>query len=300
MTQKRPWAQIDIMNSQSEDKRSIDELRGKVAMGNEWSLSGAGPETYEEFQVPAIFEPLARVLLDHIGLKAGQNVLDVACGTGVVARKAVAIVGNSGRVVGVDFNRAMLEVASKKTPSGISNIEWQQADAGDLPSLDATFDVAICQQGLQFFSDKVGKLREMHRVLKRDGRVWLAVWQSPEHSPVNQASNQVLGRHLGPEAAKVSRAPFSLGDSEELRSLMSAAEFRDIEIQASTITRHMAPPQISIPAQLTSIPIGPQIAALEEDKRSTIVDEISEKLSQYLTDEGMSVPQGTHIVSARK
>ena len=61
-----------------------------------------------------------------------------------------------------------------------------------------------------------------------------------------------------------------------------------------------APPQISIPAQLTSLPIGPQIAALEEDTRSTIVDEISKKLSQYLTDEGMSVPQGTHIVSARK
>jgi SAM-dependent methyltransferase len=194
----------------------------------------------------------------------------------------------------------MLEVAEKTTPSGLSNIEWQQANAGDLPLHDATIDVAICQQGLQFFPDKVGALREMHRVLKTDGRVWLAVWQSPEHSPVNQALNQVLGRHLGPEAAKVSRAPFSLGDAEELHSLMHAAEFRDIRIQATTITRNMAPPQTSIPAQLTSMPIGPQIAALEEDTRSKIVDEIGEALSDYLTDEGMSVPQGTHIISARK
>lgn len=269
-------------------------------MGNEWSLAGAGPETYEKFQVPAVFEPLARLLLDRIGLEAGQSVLDVACGTGVVARKAAAIVGNSGRVVGVDFNRAMLEVAAKKIPPGVSNIEWQQADASDLPIRDATIDVAICQQGLQFFPDKVAALREMHRALKPDGRVWLAVWQSPEFSPVNQASNEVLGRHLGSEAAKVSRAPFSLGDPGELRSHMSAAGFRDIEIQESTITRHMAPPQISIPAQLTSIPLGPQIAALEEDKRSAIVAEISEILSPYLTGEGMSVPQGTHIISARK
>lgn len=269
-------------------------------MGNGWSLAGAGPETYEEFQVPAVFEPLARLLLNRIGLEAGQSVLDVACGTGVVARKAAAIVGNSGRVVGVDFNGAMLEVAAKKIPPGFSNIEWQQADASNLPIQDATIDVAICQQGLQFFPDKVAALREMHRALKPDGRIWLAVWQSPEYSPVNHAQNQVLGRHLGPDAAKVSRAPFSLGDPDQLRLLMSAAEFRDIEIQESTITRHMAPPQISIPAQLTSIPLGPQIAALEEEKWSAIVAEIGEALSPYLTDEGMSVPQGTHIVSGRK
>ncbi len=272
----------------------------EVALGGKWSLSGAGPETYEQYQVPAVFEPLARVLLGHISLQPGQNVLDVACGTGIVARKAAAIVGKSGRVIGVDFNSAMLKVAEKIPLSGCSNIEWQQADAGNLPIPDAKIDVVICQQGLQFFPDKAGALREMHRVLKADGSVWLAVWQSPEHSPINQASNQVLGRHLGPDAAKVSRAPFSLGDAEELRSLMIAAEFRNIEIRATTITRQMAPPHISIPAQLTSIPIGPQIAALDEDKRSMIVKEISEALSDYITVEGMSVPQGTHIISAHK
>ena len=175
-----------------------------------------------------------------------------------------------------------------------------QGDAGDLPIQDATIDVAICQQGLQFFPDKAGALREMNRVLRNDGRAWLAVWQSPEHSPVNQASNEVLGRYLGPEAAKVSRAPFSLGDADDLRALMSTAGFREIEIDAFTMTRQMPTPRISIPALLTSLPLGPQIAALDEETRSAIVDEISNALAEYFTEEGMSVPQGTHFVLARK
>ena len=269
-------------------------------MQHAWSLSGAGPETYEQYQVPAVFEPLARVLLDRIGLTAGQRVLDVACGTGVVARKAAPIVGDTGRVVGVDFNSGMLEVAEKFTPPDTLNIEWQHGDAGELPIEDSTFDVVVCQQGLQFFPDKVGALREMRRILKLEGFAWLAVWQSPEHSPINKISNEVLGRHLGPEAAKISRAPFSLGNADELRSLLQAAGFGDIEIDATIIMRHMPPPDISIPAQLTSLPIGPRIAALDESTRSAIVDEISEALSEFFTDEGMSVPQGTHIVSARK
>jgi ubiquinone/menaquinone biosynthesis C-methylase UbiE len=269
-------------------------------MDNVWSLSGAGPETYEQYQVPAIFEPLARMLLERVGLTGGQHVLDVACGTGIIARKAAEIVGNSGRIIGVDFNNSMLEVAKKNTASEASNIEWLKADAGDLPIDDSTIDVVICQQGLQFFPDKVGALQEMHRVLRENGLVWLAVWQSPEHSPVNQASNDVLGRHMGPDVAKVSRAPFSLGNSEELRDLLNGAGFRDIEIEAKSIIRHMPPPQISIPAQLTSLPIGPQIASLDEETRSAIVNEISQALSDYLTDEGMSVPQGTHIISAQK
>lgn len=270
------------------------------AMGEEWSLAGAGPETYEKFQVPAVFEPLARLLLDRVGLEVGAHVLDVACGTGVVARNAAVIVGESGKVIGVDFNQSMLDVAATMIPPGVSNIEWRQADASNLAIADATIDVAICQQGLQFFPDKVSALLEMRRALKPDGRVWLAVWQSPEHSPVNHAQNEALSHHLGPEEVKVSRAPFSLGDPDELRSLMKAANFREIEVQEAVITRDMAPPHISIPAQLTSTPLGPKIAALEEGKRSAIVAEMSDALAPYLTDDGLSVPQGTHIVSGRK
>jgi ubiquinone/menaquinone biosynthesis C-methylase UbiE len=141
---------------------------------DDWSLSGVGPETYELYQVPSTFEPLAHLLLDRVNLENGQIVLDVACGTGVVARLAAAIVGNTGNVVGVDFNAGMLEVAEKNTPPEITNIDWLQGDASALPSEDAKFDVVVCQQGLQFFPDKMGALREMHRVLVPDGRVWRA------------------------------------------------------------------------------------------------------------------------------
>ena len=267
---------------------------------DEWSLSGAGPETYERYQVPSTFGPLANLFLDRVRLEAGQTVLDVACGTGIVARLAAASVGTGAQVVGVDFNEAMLEVARNNTPSESTNIDWRKGDAGALPCKDATFDVVLCQQGLQFFPDKVGALREMHRVLVPDGRVWLAVWRSAKHSPVNRASTEVIGRRLGAEAAKISSAPFSLGDAEELWSLLTGAGFHEIEIEATISMRHMLPPEVSIPAQLTSLPIGPRIAALDEAERLSIVQEISEALRDYRTEEGLSVPQGTHIVSARK
>lgn len=263
-----------------------------------WSLSGLGPQTYESHQVPSTFMPLAQLLLDRVGLKDGQKVLDVACGTGVVARLAAPIVGKAGKVVGTDFNAAMLDVARQNQPEASAEIEWQQADATALPFANALFDVVVCQQGLQFFPDKLRALREMRRVLVPEGRVWLAVWRSPDHSPVNSASNKVLAHHLGEEVAKISLAPFSLGEADDLRRLLTASGFRNIEIEATEIVRQMLPPDVSIPALLTSLPIGPQMAALDVQTRAIIVAEISEALDPYRTEKGLSVPQGTHIISA--
>lgn len=269
-------------------------------MNDAWVLTDRGPDTYEQYQVPAVFEPLAQLILERAGLKPGEQVVDVACGTGIVARKAAAIVGDAGRIIGVDFNPGMLEVARRSAASEFAQIEWLQSDASELPVSDDCVDVVICQQGLQFFPNRPAAVAEMYRTLKPSGRVWLAVWQSIEHSPINITTRDVIERHLGPEIAKVANGPFVLGDANSLVSLLEDAGFQNIEIDTIVIIRHMPPPHISIPAQLTSLPIGPQIAALEESTRLKIVEEIAEGLSEYLTDEGMSVPQGTHIAMAKK
>jgi ubiquinone/menaquinone biosynthesis C-methylase UbiE len=265
---------------------------------DKWSLSGAGPETYEQYQVPSTFEPLAHMLLARVGLVPGQRVLDIACGTGIVSRLAAQQLGAGGQVIGVDFNQAMLDVALANAPSTGAAIAWRQGDAGALPCGDGAFDIVVCQQGLQFFPDKVGALREARRVLAADGRAWFVVWRSTEHSPLNRAISETVHRHLGPEAEKISLAPFSLGDGDRLRSLFAEAGFRDVEIEAAQIIRNMLPPDVSIPALLTSLPIGPQIAALDEAVRLAMVAEVSEALTDYRTEEGLSVPQGTHFISA--
>lgn len=265
-----------------------------------WQLSGSGPESYERFQVPSAFEPLARIFLEHVALEPGQRVLDVACGTGIVARLAAPIVGTNGEVVGVDLNAGMLKVAEQNAPTTGAKIVWHQGDVAGLPCQDATFDVVLCQQGLQFFPDKVVALREMHRVLAPGRHLALCVWRSIEHSPCNLATAEVLARHLGPEAATRSQAPFAFGNATALRSLISEAGFQDIEIQAVVLTRRMLPPETSIPGHLASTPIGPEIAALDETARAAIVEEISKALDAYRTPEGLAIPQATHIALARK
>jgi SAM-dependent methyltransferase len=125
-----------------------------------WQATGNQPELYEAHRVPLLFEPMARRLLRNVPFREGQRVLDVACGTGIVARLAAPLVGQSGRVAGLDLSEAMLGVARVRGAEAGLRIEWQQGDATALPFANATFHVILCQQGLQFFGDRLGALRD--------------------------------------------------------------------------------------------------------------------------------------------
>jgi ubiquinone/menaquinone biosynthesis C-methylase UbiE len=113
-------------------------------------------ETYEQYFVPAMFIPWATILLRYASPQPGERVLDVACGTGIVARLAAPLVGSNGQVVALDINSAMLAVArTLPAPSG-ATIHWQEGNAMALPSPDDAFDVVLCQHGLQFVPDPGG------------------------------------------------------------------------------------------------------------------------------------------------
>ena len=265
-----------------------------------WQLPGRGPESYQRFQVPSLFEPLADLVLGRFELRSGMRVLDVACGTGVIARRVAPIVGARGRVAAIDLNAGMIEVArGLDAPSGAS-IEWREGDAAALPYEDESFDVVICQQGLQFMPDRLAALEEMRRVLRPGGQVALAVWQSLDRSPCNLATAEALERHISAEVARGLHAPFQLGSREELRSLIASAGFVDVTVEADAIVRRMLPAGESIPGHLASTPVGPEIVALDERTREAIVLEVSEALAPYRDDEGLAIPQGTHIALAAR
>lgn len=122
-------------------------------------------------------DPWVRRLVDVAALRPADHVLDVACGTGFVARKAAEHVGTGGRVVGIDLNTGMIE-AARATADGRDTIEWRTGDAAALPFADASFDVVLCQQGVQFFPDRLQGLREMNRVLRQGGRLAFTVWSA--------------------------------------------------------------------------------------------------------------------------
>jgi ubiquinone/menaquinone biosynthesis C-methylase UbiE len=131
----------------------------------DWTAyGGSAAEIYERHMVPAIFGPWAEDLLALATPLPGERVLDVACGTGVVARLVAQRVGPSGTVVGFDLNPGMLTVARSLPPPSGARIEWREGNVSAIPLPDATFDLVLCQQGLQFFPDRSAALREMRRV----------------------------------------------------------------------------------------------------------------------------------------
>jgi ubiquinone/menaquinone biosynthesis C-methylase UbiE len=265
-----------------------------------WHLTGTGPDSYERYQVPSVFEPLARAFLQRVALRPGQRLLDLACGTGVVARLAAAVLGPSGSIVGVDLNQAMLEVARRHTPTGGARVEWRQADAASLPFPDADFDVVLCQQGLQFFPDRLAALREVHRVLRLGGLVGICVWRTIEQSPCHTAIAAALRRHVGADTAQRFQAPFGFGDNDALESVLAAAGFRNVDIQVEVVVRRLLPPEESVPGLLASTPVGPDVAALGEAVRAAIVGEVAAALSAYRDGDGLTVPQPAYVALATK
>jgi SAM-dependent methyltransferase len=194
----------------------------------------------------------------------------------------------------------MLAVATAHAPASGAPIDWRAGDAGALPCADASYDVVLCQQGLQFVADPAHALREMQRVLRPGGRLGLSVWTRIEHTPFNYAVYTASARWLGTEAAARLLAPFALGDLAVLRTLITAAGFRDVDLQVSSITRHMAAPDVAIPGYLASTPLAPIVAALDAAVRTALLREISEALQAYRDHDGLAVPSETAIARAQK
>jgi SAM-dependent methyltransferase len=190
-------------------------------------VNRSAADIYEEFFVPALFQDWTGPVSEAAGLKPGARVLDVACGTGVLAREALTRIQPGGSLVGLDVNDGMLAVARRRTPE----IDWRQGLAESLPFDDGSFDAVVCQFGLMFFEDRVAALKEMWRVLRPGGRLAVAVWDSLDNMPGYAAVTALLQRMFGDDVADGMRAPFSLGDTGVLLPLFVAAGIPDVKLQ---------------------------------------------------------------------
>lgn len=178
-------------------------------------------EIYERVLVGPLFRPFAEQLVARVAPARGDSVIDVACGTGIVARVARERLGPEARIVGVDVAPAMLAVARTVDPT----IDWREGNAVALPVAEQ-FTVLTCHQGLQFMPDKPAAVREMRRVLAPGGRVAIATWCSLEDIPGMGELNAVAERHVGP----IVDSRHSLGDGRALKNLLVDAGFRDAEV----------------------------------------------------------------------
>ena len=252
-------------------------------------VTGDAAERYQRELVPAMFAPWAPLLADHTGVRPGERILDVACGTGVVARVAAERVGRTGRVVGLDLNGRMLAVARGLPPIDGAPLDWCRGDALALPLRDATFDVVLCQQGLQQVPDRQGALREMRRVLRAGGRLAIGVWGRIEHSPGMLALATALERHVSPAAGANRRAPFALSDSDELLRLIQGTGFRDVTIRAVAGIARFPSAEAFVNAQLASTPLA-TLGALDDRAHAAVIEEVETALHPYIEANGLAAP----------
>jgi ubiquinone/menaquinone biosynthesis C-methylase UbiE len=235
-----------------------------------WQLDGSAPELYERYLVPAITSKWADDLVGRAQPDAGENVLDIACGTGIVARLASRRM-RQGHVTGLDLNKGMLAVARTTVSSEGAPINWIEGSALDLPFEAATFDVVLCQLGLQFFPDQQRAVREMSRVLLPTGRLALSVYSPLERTPGANAFVSALDRVLGPDASQIKRGEHSFKTPEELRDLLIGAGFAKVKVH--TVVQQIAFPSVLdyVSFQLLATPMAALLSdRIESDRQAAI------------------------------
>jgi ubiquinone/menaquinone biosynthesis C-methylase UbiE len=255
------------------------------------------PEMYERWLVEPLFRPWAELTLDEVNLSAGDRVLDIACGTGIVARLARKRLGVGAQVVGIDVSPDMLAVARALAP----DIDWREGIAGALPLRDGEqFDVVACQQGLQFFVDKPAAVGEMRRALTNRGRLAVTTWRPDEEIPLFRELRHVAEHHLGP----IVDQRHSFGDQASIETLLRAAGFEGV--RSRTVSRIIRlggdTPFLRLNTMaLVGMSAASKTMSDEERKRivETIVSESASALRRFTDASVIAFELSTNLTTAR-
>jgi SAM-dependent methyltransferase len=259
-----------------------------------WQVSGDAAEVYERCFVPAFFGQWAPRVADAGMLIPGDRVLDVGCGTGVLARAAADRVAADSQVTGFDLNEGMLAVARGLRPG----IDWRQGDATNLPFPDESFDVVMSQFALMYFPDRTAALKEMARVLTPGGRLAIAVWGPYERAMGYVILTEIARRRCGQAAADVLTAPFALGSKDELLDLFQAAGIAEVVVELRDGT--MTFPTIEMFVE-TEVKGSPLETLLDAESYGGLMKEAQEKLRQFRANGGeVIMPMDAFVITAEK
>ena len=265
-----------------------------------WQLVEDSAEAYERYLVPALFTAMADRLLDLAELKGGERLLDVACGTGIVARRGGSRVGPDAQIVGVDLNDGMLAVARRVSSGLRPAIEWRRGDAAALPLPDAAFDLVTCQQALQFFADRPRALSEMRRVLAPGGRAAIAVLRPIRFTPVYEPMAQALERHAGAQAGAMMRSPFPDWQREQFRTIVAEGGFEQVRISVDIGSVRYPSSADLLHQEAAASPLAGSLAALPPEARGSLVRDLDAALADFKDDDGITFPIASYVAIARR
>ncbi|MDJ0325072.1 methyltransferase domain-containing protein [Cryobacterium sp. PH31-AA6] len=240
-------------------------------------------EHYRRYLQPVLFDPWARRLVSYAGLVPGQTVLDVAAGTGAVARAAASVVGVGGRVIASDISRAMLAALAAdlvaEPDQAAAPIDALECSAAAIALPDASVDVVLCHQGLPFMPDRVAVAREMRRVLRPGGTVFVAVWALGERLEPFDSYAAVVRRHLpdSPFARAMAGGTLSMTTGQVAEALTDGGF-----AQVAATLEHLAVrwPTLHDEARgIAGTPFGPEIATMDPEATAAILAELEETLT---------------------
>jgi ubiquinone/menaquinone biosynthesis C-methylase UbiE len=187
-------------------------------------------DLFESVLVPAIFKPYAEALVERARpIGPSDRILDLGCGTGIVARLLRERLGGGAHISGLDASAAMIGKARALAPE----LEWHEGNAMALPFADRSFDLVLSQQMLQFVPDRALALREIRRVLVPGGRLLVSTWRPRAMQPLFEELGRVAEKHLGASNDK----RFCL-DGDELRELLTGAGFVNVRVETCSLTEH--------------------------------------------------------------
>ena len=259
------------------------------------SYGNNAAENYEKYFAPVIPRPFGTDLIRDAHLQPGERVLDVACGTGTIARLAAEQVAPDGSVSALDVNAAMLSVA-RSIPAALP-IKWYETAAESIPLPDQSFDVVFCQLGLMFIEDKNAALREMHRVLRPGGRLYLSTALPNRFFDV---LDRAVARNVSQEASAFVHAVFSVNDPAELRKLLVSAGFDPKQIGPNVRQVQLPAPRDFMWQYIYCTPLMALLPQSGTPQTEALEREVTAGWQPWVNDEGMSLEQAVLVASARR
>lgn len=261
-----------------------------------YHLAAEAAQLYERDIVPSLTRPQAELFLEQVAFKAGERVVDVACGTGIVTRVAVQRVPTLQRMLGIDVNPAMLHIARATTPATPVTIAWQVGDMRALPLRDHSVERVLCQHGLQFVSDKLTALREMRRILVPGGRLAFTVWEAANRPHAALAAS--LRQHVSEEAAASCLSPFAWHDATTIYHLVETAALHAITLQRLEGSLCMDATPAAVDEFVTFIAARSPFARAMQAAHAVLVQEVYAALQPYRHGEQFVMPTLTHLLQA--
>jgi len=244
------------------------------------SATFTGPQYYDQHLGPIQFDPFAAELVRRLPTRPPGDVLEIACGTGLVTKRLRERLDPALRLTATDLSATMLDYAKAQLGQH-DGIEWREADALKLPFPDGAFGAVVCGFGIMFVPDRQGMLREARRVLVDGGILLFSVWDRVEENPHALASAEVIEAMFPGDAEMRFRIPYEMHDPALLRQLLAGARFREPCIETKRIPFDGQDPRNIATGQIRGTPRSVLI-----EKKGVSLDLVINKVAAALEKRG--------------